>query len=365
MAIYDYKGNNLSNSIYGNIADITNYGDISTANGFVSAFNKSVTDTSIGGISIPRGSYNINSTLFINRDNFIIDGNHSGINMRDDNGNPVYTDCFRVNNHKRIIIRNFIINMRQDKNAPRGTAFYLLDADFITVENIDVYQIACRGALIYNTDETINTRGCTKIFFKNVKLRGIDEQNTTLAEWPCGIIGVNLKESGFENCVVSGMARFALEFKNYTKDSFMINNVVHGSSFEYQYESGIAIGGDRPSQETILGNNIVIVGNVIKNCKYPIYLGRTHNSVFNDNVIEGQVYLENVSNCVFSGNTISSNTKYDIPLINLKLGNSDIYFNSNLYNPLENTFIETTGTNTNVLVTGYMDGNEIDISNPT
>lgn len=364
MALYDYKGNNLTNFIYGNIADITNYGDISTANGFVSAFNKAVADNSISGISIPRGQYNINSTLNITRGGFIIDGNQATLNMRNDNGTPINTDCFRIIGQSRIIIRNFLINMRQNKNSTTGTTFYFLDANYVTVENIDVFQIGCRGALIYNTDQTETTQGCTKIFFKNVRLRGIDEQNTNLSEWPCGIIGVNLKQSGYENCVVSGMARFSLEFKNYSRDCYMINNVIYGSSFQYTYETGIAIGGDRPAEETILGNNIIIVGNVIKNCKYPLYLGRTHKSVFNDNVIEGQVYLENVNNCIFSGNAISSNTKYDIPLINLKLGNSDIYFNGNLYNPLENTLTESTGTNTNVLITGFMDGQEIDILNP-
>lgn len=349
----------------GEMKNLSAYGDISTATGFLNAFNLAIADDSICGITIPKGQYNVGGTLNIARSNFVIDGNGSTLNMRDGNGATIADNCFVINNQNRITIRNFLINMRQNENSTQGTTFYFRDCNNVIVKNIDIFQIGCRGALIFNTDQTSETNGCTKIFFKNVRFRGIDRQNTTQPEWPCGIIGVNLKESGYENCVVSGMARFALEFKNYSKDCYMINNVIHGSSFEYQYETGIALGGDRPAEETILGENIVIVGNVIKNCKYPLYLGRTHNSVFNNNVIEGQVYLENVNSCVFSGNTISSNTKYNIPLINLKLGNSDIYFNGNLYNPLENAFTESTGTNTNVLITGFMDGQKIDILNPT
>lgn len=364
MAIYDYKGNNLSYSIYGNIADINNYGDISTASGFVNAFNKAIKDNGISGISIPKGEYNINSTLHITRDNFIIDGNQSHLNMRTDNGTPINADCFRVKNHNKIIIKNFLINMRQNKNSTAGTTFYFLDANHITVENIYVYQIGCRGGLIYNADDTSDTAGCTKIFFKNVNLNGIDEQNVNIPEWPCGIIGVNLKQSGYENCVVRGMSRFALEFKNYTTDSHMLNNTIYGSSIKQTYESGIAIGGDRPQEETVLGDNITILGNVIKNCRYPIYLGRTNNSVFNGNIINGQMHLEKVNNCVFSGNEVTSNTIYNMPLININ-DSSNITINGCLFDPLENELTDMQGTNTNIQINGFMNGNEINIINPT
>lgn len=363
MLFYDVNGNPIPIS-EGELVDLSNYGDITTAEGFVSAFGAAMSDENVHGISVPYGEYNVASTLNITRGNFVIEGNGSVLNMRSDAGTPANTDCFKINDKAHIAIRNFIINMRQNANSPSGTAFYFLDAKFVTVENIDVYQIGCRGALIYNSDATSATTGSQKIFFKNVKLRGIDAQNTTLNEWPCGIIAVNLRDSGFSDCVVSGMCRFTLEFKNYAKNCYMINNVIYGNSFTYEHESGIALGGDRPEEETVLGEGIIAIGNIVKNCKYPIYLGRTVQSVFNDNVLEGQVHLESVKDSVFSGNTIKSTSKYSIPLIHFS-GCENLTFNGNLYDPDENDLIQATGTNTNILVDGFMNGRDIHVLNPT
>lgn len=362
MAFYDVDGNPISFSS-GELADLSTYGDITTAEGFVNAFDSAMADDDISGISIPYGQYNVASPLQITRSGFVIDGNLATLSMRSDAGVPANCDCFRINGKNRITIRNLLINMRQNKNSPSGTAFYFLDATIVTVENVDVYQIGCRGALIYNTDETSETTGSNKIFFHNVKFRGIDQQNTVQSEWPCGIIAVNLRDSGFRDCVVTGMCRFTLEFKNYTKNCYMINNVIYGSSFTYQHESGIALGGDRPSEETILGDGIVAIGNIVRNCKYPLYLGRTVNSVFNDNVFEGQIFASGVQNSVFSGNVMQSTDKYAIPLIYMD-GCSNLSFNGNIYDPGENDLLYM-NQNTNILLDGFMDGREIHVLNPT
>lgn len=363
MNIYDASGNIISVSTMSNIPSLDKYGDISTASGFISAFNAAMEDTSINGITVPFGEYNINQPLQITRDRFIIDGNQATLNMRSDAGIPANCNCFVINNKIRVIIRNFLINMRQNKNSPSGTAFYFLDAKFVTVENIDVYQIGCRGALIYNTDATSTTTGSQNIFFRNVKLRGIDQQNTTVDEWPCGIIAVNLRDSGFRDCVVTGMCRFTLEFKNYTKNCYMINNVIYGSSFTYLHESGIALGGDRPDNEPVLGDGIVAIGNIVRNCKYPLYFARTINSVFSDNVLEGTVFASQVQDSVFSGNVMKSTDKYANPLIHLDRCNN-LIFNGNIYEPEENDLL-LMYQNTNILLDGFMDGREIHVLNPT
>lgn len=360
MAVYNINGSPVATES----ALLTNYGDITTASGFVTAFNAAMADEKINGILIPFGTYNINSRLNITRNDFTIDGCGCTLNMRSDDGQPVAADCFAINNKRRIVIKNFLINMRQNVNSTAGTTFYFLDANQVTVENIDVYQIGCRGALIYNTDDTSATPGSTKIFFKNVKLRGIDAQNTTASEWPCGIIAVNLIDSGFEDCVVSGMCRFSLEFKNYTKNSYMINNIIYGGSLTSENESGIALGGDRPASESLLSDGIVFIGNVVRNCKFPLYIGRVANSVFNDNVFEGQIYAESLNGCVINGNNIKSSAKYNIPLIRLS-GCENVLMAENLYDPEQNDLFIIPTSNTNVLVQGYMNGREINVPNPT
>lgn len=364
MNIYDSSGNIISISDSPEFPPLDNYGDITTADGFVDAFNDAMLDSNISGISIPQGQYNVSAPLSITRSNFTIEGNASTLNMQSDEEVPANCDCFRINNKSRIVIRNLSINMQQNKNSTSGTTFYFLDAQFVTVENVDVYQIGCRGALIYNADATSSTTGSQKIFFKNVKLRGIDEQNATASEWPCGIIAVNLRDSGFSDCVVTGMCRFTLEFKNYTKNCYMINNIIYGSSFTYEYESGIALGGDRPAGEAILGEGIIAIGNIVKNCKYPLYFGRTVESVFNDNILEGQVHLESIKNSVLSGNVIRSTSKYNIPLIHFS-GCENLTLNGNLYDPGGNDLIQAINTNTNIFVDGFMNGREIHVLNPT
>lgn len=364
MNIYDSSGNIIDVTSEFACAPLDNYGDISTASGFVAAFNAAMADETISGISIPFGEYNVNASLQITRSNFIIDGSMSTLSMRTDAGVPVNTDCFRINGKNRITIKNMLINMRQNANSPSGTVFYFLDANQVIVENVDVFQIGCRGALIYNTDATSTTPGSKKVFFKNVKLRGIDAQNTTESQWPCGIIAVNLIDSGFEDCVVSGMCRFTLEFKNYAKNCYMKNNVIYGGNFVSDNESGIALGGDRPDSETVLGDGLVFIGNVVRNCRYPLYLGRVANSVFNDNVFEGQIYAEKLQSCVINGNVIKSTDKYSIPLIRLS-GCEDLLMSENLYDPGQNDLFYVPEANTNVLVKGYMNGHEINVSNPT
>lgn len=365
MSVHNINGDRIDeggvNLGIGNLAD---YGDLSTAQGFLRAFNLAMADQNINGISIPFGTYNVANPLQITRDTFDVDGNGCTLNMRDDNGTPANQNCFLINGKSRINIRNFIINMRQNANSTSGTAFYFLDANYVTVENIDVFSIGCRGALIYNTDETSSTPGCKKIFFKNVKLRGINAQNNTLDEWPCGIIAVNLIDSGFEDCVVSGMGRFTLEFKNYSKNCYMKNNVIYGSSFEYEYESGIALGGDRPDSESVLGDGLVMIGNVVRNCKYPLYVGRLHNSVISNNIFEGQFFMHASQACVVTGNVMKSTSKYDIPLI--QIGWSDnILLSDNIYDPGSNNLFYIPASNTNTLVNGFMNGREIHVLNPT
>lgn len=364
MNIYDSSGNTIDVASEFACAPLDNYGDISTASGFVSAFDSAMADEKISGISIPFGAYNVNAPLNITRSCFVIDGNGCTLNMRTDAGVAVNTDCFKINGKTRIIIKNFLINMRQNANSSSGTAFYFLDAGQVTVENIDVFSIGCRGALIYNTDATSTTPGAKKIFFKNVKLRGIDAQNTTESQWPCGIIAVNLIDSGFEDCVVSGMCRFALEFKNYTKNCYMKNNVIYGGNLTSEHESGLALGGDRPDSENILGDGLVFVGNVVRNCKFPLYLGRVANSVFSDNVFEGQIFATGLNSCVVNGNVIKSTSKYSIPLIRIA-GCEDLLMSENLYDPGQNDLFYVPEANTNVLVKGYMNGYEINVPNPT
>lgn len=369
MAVYNINGVIISNdsSFPGEMKSLSAYGDISTATGFLRAFNSAIADDSICGITIPKGQYNVGGTLSIERSGFVIDGNGSTLNMRNDNGDTIAANCFRISNQQRITIKNFLINMCQNKNTSSGSAFYFLDANYITVENIDVFSIGCRGALIYNTDATSETPGATKMFFKNVKLRGIDEQHAVASEWPCGIIGVNLVDSRFENCVVSGMCRFTIEFKNYTKNCCMINNVVYGNSFGYENESGIALGCDRPANEgNKIADGIIFIGNIVRNCKYPLYIGRTSNLIVSNNILEGQIFMQEINSAVVSGNIMKSTDKFNIPLINIG-GSNDILFTGNIYEPNSNDLflIGTYKPQTNILVNGLLDGKEINVVNPT
>ena len=365
MSVHNINGDRIDegggNLGIGNLAD---YGDLTTANGFVSAFNSAMADATICGISIPTGIYNVNSQLNITRDEFFIDGNTCTLNMRNDAGTPVNEHCFYLNNRRRVVIKNICINMRQNANSTKGRAFYILDSQYITIENIDVYSIGCGGALIYTSDETSTTSGCQKIFFNNVKLRGINTQNNNNSEWPCGIIAVNLRDSGFRDCVVSGMCRFTLEFKNYTKNCYMINNVIYGSDFEYENESGIALGGDRPDSESLLGDGIIMIGNVVRKCKYPLYVGRLHNSVISNNVLEGQFFMHTSQSCVVTGNIIKSTPKYNIPLIQIGWSD-DILLSENIYDAGGNDLFYIPASNTNTLVNGFMNGREIHVLNPT
>jgi len=369
MAVYDINGVIISDnsSFTGEMKSLSAYGDISTATGFLKAFNLAIADDSICGITIPKGEYNTGGTLNISRSNFVIDGNGSTLNMRNDSGATIAANCFAINNQDRITIKNFLINMRQNKNTSTGSAFYFLDASRVTVENIDVFSIGCRGALIYNTDATSETPGATKMFFRNVKLRGIDDQNTVESAWPCGIIAVNLVDSRFEECVISGMCRFTIEFKNYTKNCCMINNVVYGNSFDYMHESGIALGCDRPADEgDKIADGIIFIGNIVRNCKYPLYIGRTSNLIVSNNILEGQMFMQEINSAVISGNIVKSTDKFNIPLIDLG-GSNDILFTGNIYEPDSNDLflMETYKPQTNIFVNGLLNGKEINVVNPT
>jgi len=353
MAVYNINGDNIETT-GNNSASIAAYGDISTASGFKNAFDAAMADNSISVLNIPFGTYFVSAPLRV-RSNVEINGNGSRLNVNAE------TNIFVFNNVSNCYVHDFVIDMNQTKNTQTGTALYILDASKITMRNIQILNIGLRACLAYTTDTTENGHN-DYLLWDNVSMHGIGEANTNFWEWPCGIIAVNCRYSHMRNCVVTGMSRFTLEFKNHCYYCTMVNNAIDGG------EDGLCLGGDRPQEVTVLGENIVISGNQVTNCRYPFYLGRAKNVIGSNNVLGGEgLFIQYSENMVFDGNVIRGDLQgSNGPLIKV-FGGDKLMFTNNIYEkpdslPLYRYMYDTP---TNVLLSGLYKGHYINVENPT
>lgn len=347
MPVYRINGHTIQT----NTISLADFGDISTSSGFISAFNSVVSDVSISDIIIPFGIYTVSGTLNM-RSNLHVHGNGAKINVSGTN------NLFVFNGVGHCLVENLIIDMNQTKNSTGGTALYIVDSSDLAFKNLTIDNIGVRGCLAYPSDAS-DGHYLERIMFDNIKMYGIDEENTNQSEWPCGIIAVNLKNSVISNCFVSGMIRFSLEFKNYSSFCSMINNTVIGG------ETGIAHGGDRPASETILGENMTYIGNRISGSKYPLYFGRIKHMIVSGNVLNGDsMFIEKCSDCLISNNEINGNDTTDA-LLSIR-NDERVYFNENVYTKSGNAeLLQVIGDASTVWVTGYYDNGRIDIHSPT
>lgn len=352
MALYDYKGNNLTYAIYGNIADLSNYGDLSTARGFEKAWKNAVEDNSISGITIPIGNYDIEHTLYITRNNFSIYGNNATIHLRADNIHAIRMD---YQNH--ILIDGLNFSMHQTKNTIAGTTFYIADCNYITIRNLSVFDIAVRGAMVLNRDATEETAGCTKILFDNLVLKGIGEPNLTEPNWPYGLLMVNVRDSTVRNCRITGISRTCIGLKNYVHNCYVINNHCEDGRHALALASDI-------HDAIKVSSDVTFIGNTVYNSEHPLWIGRTERFTVIGNILKGgQMYIENVFQSVFNSN-IMDNTGSNSSL--LRIDNCDnLTFCNNLYSKDANANLyELFNNPTKIYITGFMNGTVVNVVNP-
>lgn len=348
MATYNVSGNVISRA--GAIAKLTEYGNIDTAANFASAFAAAVADSAIDGVEIPSGTYIIATPLVL-RSNFGVFGNGCTIIM------SAQVNTFVFTNVHDCVIDGININMAQTKATTAGTALYITDSSRIICRNMRIYNIGIRACLAMPTDKT-SSGSVEYLVFDGITMEGIGEANTMQPEWPCGIIAVNAKHSTIRNCVVSGMSRFTLEFKNYSADSSMIDNTIVGG------ETGLAIGGDRPATETLLAKAIVFSGNRVSGCKYPLYFGRSKNLNVFGNVLAGEsIWVENCDRCMFSDNIIEGDTASSNALLDIRNGNYTIIQN-NRYEKGESANLYNIQSSTNTIISGYYNGKWFSAEDP-
>lgn len=348
MAVYGINGNLIMS---GTIANLSDYGDISTASGFASAFNAAVADTEISGISIPFGSYALNTSLMM-RSGFSIHGNGATITM------GAGVDTFKFISVHDCLVESLKIDMAQTKSSTSGTALYIVDSSRITCRDMRIINIGVRACLAYPTDQT-SAGNLNRLIFERITMQGIGEANANQSEWPCGIIAVNATNSIIRECVVSGMSRFTLEYKNYCSDCSMIDNTVVGG------ESGLAIGGDRPASETILAERITFIGNRVTGCKYPLYFGRCNNLNVVGNIIEGDsMWVEKCQKCMFTGNIIVGSRSSQNALLDIRTGNY-IIFQNNRYEKASGVNLYRVDSSTDINVSGYYNGDWFSVHDPT
>ena len=276
MAFYDWQGNSLTSTIYGNIADLANYGPLDTARNFEKAWKAAVDDNSIAGISIPVGNYDIEHTLYITRDNFSIYGNNATIHLRANNIHAI-----RINYHNHILIDGLNFSMHQTVNTTMGTTFYIQDCDYITVRNLSVFGISVRGAMVLNADMTENTAGCTKILFDNLLLKGIGEPNQTEPEWPYGLLMVNVRDSTVRNCRITGMSRTCIGLKNYVHNCYVINNHCEDGRHALALASDV-------HEAVKVSSDVTFIGNTVYNSEYPLWIGKTERFTVIGNILKGE-----------------------------------------------------------------------------
>lgn len=366
MAVYNVGGNRIDGS-QKSMRSLADYGNLSTAAGFLSAFNAAVADMSICGVAIPYGEYTISAQLNM-RSNFTVDGNGCKINGSGDHR------IFRLIDVDNCTIKNVNIDMHQT-NSMLDAALYVRDANNISFEKITIENIGGLGCLAYTTDEDIFM---DNISFKEVIMKGIggSGQGSASNAWerPCGIIAVNCRDSIFEDCFVSGMKRFSLEFKNFSGDCHIVNNVVHGSM------TGIALGGDADESYDTLGYRIVIDGNVVSESNYPLYLGRAGHLIVSNNYLDdGSLFIQGIHDCVLSGNIIRTTDISDVPT---KSGEywtryasiwidgtcENVHFLHNDYETGENIpliYVTQTADLDDFVINGYHEGELINITDPT
>ena len=354
MAVYDYNGNLIADLEGTTITSLSEYGDLSTAEGFETALTNAINDNAIDGVSIPRGSYSLNNTLRL-RSNFAIIGNGSWMHFYGSN-----VHCFAINNQSDIVIDGLNIDMHQTKDATSGTTFYIADSDHVTIRNLTIRNIAVRAAMALNADPTSSTNGCNYLTFENLVLNGIGEANSNEPSWPYGILACNARNTVMRHCHVTGMSRVSLAFKNYVKDSMMIDNVIDGSLH------GLSVASDRHDDETS-SYDVKLIGNTVRNTKYPLWAGRTDRLIVTGNSLTGgQMYIQKCHDSIICNNVMDNSGDPDEQdLIMLDYGNN-IVLSGNIYKKHSNGELFNINNNpVNVIVNGLFNGKEINIENPT
>lgn len=354
MAVYNYKGNLIGNLENAATASLSEYGDLSTAAGFESAFTKAINDNTIDGIEIPRGNYSLNNTLRL-RSNFAIIGNGSWLHFYGSN-----VHCFIISNQSDIVIDGLNIDMHQTKNATSGTTFYISDSDHVTIRNLTIRNIAVRAAMALNADPTSSTNGCNYLTFENLVLNGIGEANSNEPSWPYGILACNARNTIMRHCHVTGMSRVSLAFKNYVKDSMMIDNVIDGSLH------GLSVASDRHDDETS-SYDVKLIGNTVRNTKYPLWAGRTDRLIVTGNSLTGgQMYIQKCHDTAISGNVMDNSNdpdKQDLIMID---SGTNIVLSGNIYKKhSDGELFNINNSPSNVIVNGLFNGKEINVVNPT
>lgn len=353
MAVYNKNGISIAGTSNSGIANLSNYGDLSDANGFEAAWAAAIADDSISGISIPYGSYDTNHTLSL-RSDFCVYGNGATLHIRGSNIN-----AFLLKEISNVVIDELHVAMHQTINTTMGTTFYIADCNRITIKNLSVYGIAVRAAMVLNSDMTSTTPGNSKIIFDNLKLVGIGQPNANEPNWPYGLLMVNVRDSVVRNCKITGISRTCIGLKNYVNNCYVVNNHCEDGKHALALASDVA-DADRVSSD------VTFSGNTVKNSEHPLWIGKTERFTVIGNVLHGgQMYIQNVSDAVFNSNVMDNSNQQEQDLIRIDNCNN-IMLCDNLYikNQAGNLF-DMVNSPTNIYASGMIDGRKIDVLNPT
>lgn len=203
--------------------------DIVTAKDFGLTNNAILAALKVSAVRLTSGEYTANGFIKVDMDRptvLVGEGSTSEIIKTTANSPAV----LQVQNSKTVRLKDFKINLQYQSISSVGSAVSLIDADDAVVDGLDIKGFAGLGSMVqaYPTSELVQSQHQV---IKNSKGFGSRSESTNTN----GFLITNGKFSRLQNLFVSGVAAYAVEYKNRTTHSLMLDSIVTDSVSAFAY----------------------------------------------------------------------------------------------------------------------------------